>query len=87
MLYTGNYAVNTGQYDNKLKYLNSDAETVRGRRSEYRNYYQSLPCLTKIMKDGWTVVTEDGKLSAKWEHTVAITEQSFEILTLREEEK
>ena len=30
MLYTGNYAVNTGQYDNKLKYLKSDAETVRG---------------------------------------------------------
>ena len=25
MLYTGNYAVNTGQYDNKLKYLVSDA--------------------------------------------------------------
>ena len=42
---------------------------------------------TKLLKDGWTVVTEDGKLSAQWEHTVAITEQSFEILTLREEEK
>ena len=52
MLYTGNYAVNTGQYDNKLKYLVSDAKTVRERRSEYRNYYQSLPCLTKVMKDG-----------------------------------
>ena len=38
MLYTGNYAVHTGQYDNKLKYLKSDAETVRGRRSEHRNY-------------------------------------------------
>ena len=33
MLYTGNYAVNTGQYDNKLKYLVSDAKTVRERRS------------------------------------------------------
>ena len=43
MLYTGNYAVHTGQYDNKLKYLKSDAETVRGRRREHRNYFQSYP--------------------------------------------
>jgi methionyl aminopeptidase len=42
---------------------------------------------TKLLKDGWTVVTEDGKLSAQWEHTIAITEQGYEILTLREEEK
>jgi arylsulfatase A-like enzyme len=65
MLYTGNYAVHTGQYDNKLKYLKSDAETVRGRRSEHRNYYQSLPCLTKIMKDGGYSVGWAGK----WHHT------------------
>ena len=52
MLYTGNYAVHTGQYDNKLKYFKSDAVTVSERRSEYRNHYQSLPCLTNIMKDG-----------------------------------
>ena len=42
---------------------------------------------TKLLKDGWTVVTEDGKLSAQWEHTIAITEHGYEILTLREEEK
>ena len=42
---------------------------------------------TKLLKDGWTVVTEDGKLSAQWEHTIAITEDGYEILTLREEEK
>ena len=42
---------------------------------------------TKLLKDGWTVVTEDGKLSAQWEHTIAITEQGYEILTLRQEEK
>jgi len=65
MLYTGNYAVHTGQYDNKLKYLKSDAETVRGRRSEHRNYFQSLPCLTKIMKDGGYSVGWAGK----WHHT------------------
>ena len=28
----------------------------------------------KILKDGWTVVTQDGSLSAHFEHTVLITE-------------
>ena len=28
----------------------------------------------KVLADGWTVVTEDGKLSAHFEHSVAITE-------------
>lgn len=36
--------------------------------------------------DGWTVVTADKKLSAQWEHTVAVTETGYEVLTLREEE-
>lgn len=31
--------------------------------------------------NGWTVVTRDGKPSAHWEHTVAITEKGPEILT------
>ena len=78
MLYTGNYAVNTGQYDNKLKYLVSDAKTIRGRRSEYRNHYQSTKKgvrnnrylnyemnLTKIMKDGGYSVSWAGK----WHHS------------------
>lgn len=32
--------------------------------------------------DGWTAVTKDGKLSAHFEHTVAVTETGFDILTL-----
>ena len=36
---------------------------------------------TKVMPDGWTVVTEDGKLSAHSEHTVAITSEGPEVLT------
>lgn len=32
-------------------------------------------------KDGWTVYTEDGKDSAQWEVTVAVTEDGYEILT------
>ena len=40
----------------------------------------------KTKKDGWTVVTADKKLSAQWEHTVAVTAEGFEVLTLRKEE-
>jgi len=38
----------------------------------------------KILKDGWTVVTQDGSLSAHFEHTVLITETEPEILTCPE---
>nr|WP_275978070.1 type I methionyl aminopeptidase [Idiomarina rhizosphaerae] len=40
----------------------------------------------KVKKDGWTVVTSDKKLSAQWEHTVAVTSDGYEVLTLRTEE-
>jgi methionyl aminopeptidase len=33
--------------------------------------------------DGWTVVTDDGKLSAQFEHTVAVTRTGVQVLTLR----
>jgi methionyl aminopeptidase len=36
---------------------------------------------TKTLKDDWTVVTQDGSLSAHFEHTVLITEGEPEILT------
>ncbi len=35
----------------------------------------------KILEDGWTAVTQDGKRSAHFEHTVAITDNGPEILT------
>ncbi len=35
----------------------------------------------KFLKDGWTVITKDRKLSAQFEHTVAVTETGVEILT------
>ena len=37
---------------------------------------------TKVLSDGWTVVTVDGKPSAHFEHTIAITEEGPEVLTL-----
>jgi len=40
----------------------------------------------KVLKDGWTAVTKDRSLSAQWEHTILVTDTSYEILTLRQEE-
>ncbi|RXD04805.1 type I methionyl aminopeptidase [Sphingomonas sp. UV9] len=37
-------------------------------------------------EDGWTVFTSDRKLSAQFEHTVAVTEDGVEVLTLRRDE-
>ena len=36
---------------------------------------------TRILEDGWTVVTTDGSRAAHWEHTVAVTEDGPRILT------
>jgi methionyl aminopeptidase len=41
---------------------------------------------TKLLKDGWTVVTKDRKLSAQWEHTLGVTATGCEIFTLRSDE-
>ena len=41
---------------------------------------------TKLLNDGWTVVTQDHSLSAQWEHTILVTSDGYEILTLRDEE-
>ena len=40
----------------------------------------------KVKKDGWTVITNDKKLSAQWEHTIAVTSDGYEVLTLRKDE-
>jgi methionyl aminopeptidase len=36
---------------------------------------------TRLLPDGWTVVTKDHSLSAQWEHTIPVTEDGHEILT------
>ncbi len=41
---------------------------------------------TKLKSDGWTVETRDGRLSAQWEHTLAVTADGVEVLTARTEE-
>lgn len=42
---------------------------------------------TKLKRDGWTVETKDGRLSAQWEHTLAVTADGVEVLTARTEER
>ncbi|PCK08928.1 MAG: type I methionyl aminopeptidase [Alteromonadaceae bacterium] len=41
---------------------------------------------TKLKGDNWTVETKDGRLSAQWEHTLAVTADGVEVLTARKEE-
>jgi methionyl aminopeptidase len=36
----------------------------------------------RVLDDGWTVVTQDGSLSAQFEHTLMLTEDGVEILTM-----
>jgi methionyl aminopeptidase len=36
---------------------------------------------TKLLPDGWTVVTKDHSLSAQWEHTILVTKTGHEVLT------
>jgi methionyl aminopeptidase len=36
---------------------------------------------TRLLPDGWTVVTRDRSLSAQWEHTIAVTETGYDVLT------
>jgi len=40
----------------------------------------------KVLPDKWTVVTKDRSLSAQWEHTILVTEDGYEVLTLRRNE-
>lgn len=41
----------------------------------------------KVLPDGWTVVTKDHSLSAQWEHTVLVTDDGYEVLTLGADER
>ncbi|MCK5663287.1 MAG: type I methionyl aminopeptidase [Thiotrichaceae bacterium] len=41
----------------------------------------------KVLPDKWTVITKDHKLTAQWEHTLLVTANGVDILTLRDEEK
>jgi methionyl aminopeptidase len=40
----------------------------------------------KLLPDQWTVVTKDHRYSSQWEHTLLVTEDGVEVLTIRPEE-
>ena len=40
------------------------------------------PPRPRLLDDGWTVVTADGRRSAHFEHTIAVTDHGPEVLTL-----
>ncbi len=40
----------------------------------------------KVLPDDWTVITRDRSLSAQWEHTILVTNDGYEVLTLRSDE-
>jgi methionyl aminopeptidase len=42
---------------------------------------------TRTLGDGWTVKSKDGKLTAHYENTVVVTEDGYEIITIKEGEQ
>ena len=60
----------------------------RGPRLSVGNVFAVEPMInaggpaTDLLDDGWGVVTADGSLSAHWEHTIAVTDDGPQILTL-----
>lgn len=42
---------------------------------------------TRVLGDGWTVKSKDGKLTCHYENTVIVTKEGFEVITMNEEEK
>ncbi|MEM8982245.1 MAG: type I methionyl aminopeptidase [Pseudomonadota bacterium] len=42
---------------------------------------------TRLLKDGWTVVTRDHSLSAQWEHTLLVTDSGYEVFTLGQNDR
>ncbi len=38
---------------------------------------------TRLLADGWNAVTKDHSPSSQWEHTILVTRDGFDILTLR----
>ena len=70
----------------ELLRVESPSAEVQGHGAESKKIVRGKKDI-KILPDGWTVVTKDRSLSAQWEHTILVTADGFEILTLREEEK
>ncbi len=82
--YTGH---GTGVYFHEEPYIVHKAPKDSGSKMEVGMVFTIEPMInlgthkTKLLPDGWTVKTFDGKLSAQFEHTLLVTEDGCEILT------
>lgn len=65
---------------------NTGMELVEGMTFTIEPMINAGKAQTKLKKDNWTVETKDGRLSAQWEHTLAVTATGVEVLTARLEE-
>ena len=63
------------------------AELVEGMTFTIEPMINAGTRYARLLPDGWTAVTRDRKLSAQWEHTIYVTEDGAEVLTLRAEEE
>ena len=53
-------------------------------------FYATCACWVQVLRvdpDQWTARTADGALSAQWEHTILVTADGYEVLTLRDAEE
>ena len=66
---------------------NTGIEIVEGMTFTIEPMINAGTWKTKLRPDGWTVLTADGRLSAQFEHTLAVNAQGVEVLTARKEEK
>lgn len=71
---------NYGKADTGLKLYPGMVIAIEPMLNEVKYHIQ-------VDDDDWTIRTIDGKLSAHFEHTVAVTEEGYQVLTLREGEK
>lgn len=82
--YTGH---GTGVYFHEEPYIVHKAPKDSGSKMEVGMIFTIEPMInagthkTKLLSDGWTVKTFDGKLSAQFEHTILVTDDGCEILT------
>ncbi len=65
---------------------NTGLEIVEGMTFTIEPMVNAGKRFTKLKSDGWTVETKDGRLSAQWEHTLAVTSDGVDVLTARKEE-
>jgi len=61
---------------------NSGMEIVEGMTFTIEPMLNAGKRHVKLLGDGWTVMTKDRSLSAQWEHTILVTADGFEVLTL-----